>query len=247
MICVGLRPEAAMDDASPLAYLLQSQHLSDSATRSYHDAFEQTPSRFVVIEDFLVPDIAARLSEFLRSEAEFAREYGLYSAEDEPVEEAEWEAADEQDRFFRFGKLVGTPPQFAFSDNSLTYLRFRTAFQSDDNLRLFFEAVTGLELAASDDFGSHSMRAGDFLKPHDDNNRNRRLALVLYLSPSWKPEHGGALHIVDQDGSESVIQATYNSLVAFDTRANTVHYVEPIRDAAGEESRLTIGGWYHGD
>ena len=75
----------------------------------------------------------------------------------------------------------------------------------------------------SDDFGSHSMTAGDFLKQHDDNNRNRRLALVLYLSPDWKPEYGGSLKIADPAGDgESTVAANYNSLVAFDTLAGTI-------------------------
>lgn len=44
---------------------------------------------------------------------------------------------------------------------------------------------------------------------------------------------------------ESTVEAQYNSLVAFDTRAGTSHYVVPISDAARTRRRLTIGGWYH--
>jgi Rps23 Pro-64 3,4-dihydroxylase Tpa1-like proline 4-hydroxylase len=232
-------------DKNALASLIQRQHLADDAISSYQSAFQSHPARFAVIEEFLVPDTAARLSEFLRGEAQFETEYGLYSVEDRKVDENEWKAALHEDRFFRFSKLVGTRPEFQLSRNSFTYLTFRTSFQKDDDLRTFFEDVTGIELAASDDFGSHSMEAGDFLKAHDDNNRNRRLALVLYLSPDWTPEYGGTLHILDRDGNESVVEAKYNSLVAFDTIAETRHYVAPITQAAGGRKRLTIGGWYH--
>lgn len=228
-----------------LTALVQQQHLGDEATRVYRSRFEADPSRFVVLEDFLQPDVAEQLSRFLDMEADFAAEYGLYGVDDRPVDEGEWLAANENERFFRFSKIAGTRREFQLSDNSLTYVRFRTTFQRDDQLRRFFEAVTGLELAASDDFGSHSMSAGDFLKAHDDDNRNRRLALVLYLSPAWGPEYGGSLKIVDADGRESTVEARYNSLVAFDTRAGTSHYVMPIAEAAGDRRRLTIGGWYH--
>lgn len=234
-----------MAERSALASLIQSQHLTDGATRSYRSAFESHPARFVVLEEFLVPEIAGRLSEFLRSEGEFQTEFGLYSAEDQPISEAEWNSAPEQDRFFRFSKLVGTPAEFRLSDNALTYLRLRTVFHKDESLRSFFEDVTGIDLAMSDDFGSHSMAVGDFLKSHDDDNRNRRLALVLYLSPDWTRDLGGSLHIVDPSGEESVVPATYNSLVAFDTKAGTTHCVAPIAEAAGDEKRATIGGWYH--
>jgi 2OG-Fe(II) oxygenase superfamily len=197
------------------------------------------------MKSFLVTELADRLGEFLRREARFEKEFGLYSEDDHKVEESRWLAAPPEDRFFRYGRLVGAGPEFQFSPNSLAYLQFRAAFQTDDNLRSFFEESTGLQLAKSDDFGSHSMGAGDFLREHDDNNRNRRLALVLYLTPDWKAELGGSLHILDSNGHEHVVEAEHNSLVAFDTLAGTTHFVEPIRDAAEDATRVTIGGWYH--
>lgn len=232
-------------DKTALASLIQAEHLEPESSESRRSAFQSSPARFLVIENFLVPQIAERLSTFLRQEGQFETEFGLYSADQHKVEEPEWTAAPEDERFFRYGRLVGTAPEFQFSPNSLAYLQFRTAFQTDDNLREFFESSTGLELARSDDFGSHSMGAGDFLKEHDDNNRNRRLALVLYLSPGWKPEFGGSLHIVDPSGQESIVVSQYNSLVAFDTLAGTMHFVEAIGASAGKERRVTIGGWYH--
>jgi 2OG-Fe(II) oxygenase superfamily len=232
-------------DRSGLASLIQADHLEEAAITSYRSAFQSSLARFVVFENFIVSRTAERLSEFLRREGEFHTEFGLYSSEEHKVDEADWLAASDDDRFFRYGRLVGTPPEFQFSVNSLEYLKFRTAFQNDDDLRSFFEACTGLQLARSDDFGSHSMGIGDFLKEHDDNNRNRRLALVLYLSPGWNADFGGRLHIRDREGGHYVVPCGYNSLVAFDTLADTVHYVEPITEVAGEARRVTIGGWYH--
>ena len=72
----------------------------------------------------------------------FETELGLYSADEHRVDAAEWQAASEDDRFFSYGRLVRTPPEFQFSPNSLAYLRFRNAFQTDDNLRAFFEEAT---------------------------------------------------------------------------------------------------------
>jgi hypothetical protein len=231
--------------SSELASLVQAKHLEPDAIERYREEFQSHPARFIVLKNFLVPEVADRLSEFLRREGSFETEYGLYSAEEHAVDEDRWSAAAPDDRFFRYGRLVGVPPSFQFSPNSLAYLRFRTTFQTDDELRSFFERATGLELARSDDFGSHSMGVGDFMKEHDDNNRNRRLALVLYLSPGWLTNRGGNLHIVGGGGRAWTVEPEYNSLVAFDTVAGTAHFVEQVAESAGDERRVTIGGWYH--
>jgi Rps23 Pro-64 3,4-dihydroxylase Tpa1-like proline 4-hydroxylase len=229
---------------SELATVVQAEHLRPDAVERYRAEFQSHPGRFIVLKNFLVPELADQLSEFLRSEGSFETEYGLYSEEEHAVEEARWSAAPAEDRFFRYGRLVGVLPSFQFSPNSLAYLRFRTTFQTDDELRSFFEDATGLELARSDDFGSHSMGAGDFMGEHDDSDRNRRLALVLYLSPGWQRGRGGSLRIAG-DGGTWTVEPEYNSLVAFDTLAGTVHFVEPVDQSAGDERRVTIGGWYH--
>jgi len=222
---------------------IQGHHLEDEALARYRHAFVSHPVRLLWLKDFLQPDVAERLSRFLKAEAEFTTEYGLYSVEG-AVPEERWLAAESDDRFFRLSKLKGTAREFQVSRNALTYVQFRQAFQRPE-FREFFEAVSDLALGWSDDFGSHSMIQGDFLRPHSDDNRNRQLALVIYLSPGWEPRFGGVLHVVDKDGRETTIPPEYNSLVAFDVLTESQHLVSPITPAAGPDARLTIGGWYH--
>lgn len=233
-----------MLDRQKLASWIQPQHLEEHAIERYRDAWASHPAHLVHIRDFLQPHVAERLSRFLTNEAEFRVTYGLYSTE-VAVSEEEWRNAKDDDRLFRLGRLVGTPPQFQASPNALTYLQFRMAFQRPE-LKAFFEAITGLPLAMSDDFGAQSMRPGDLLRPHSDDNRNREVALVIYLSPGWKPDFGGALRIVHLDGKATVVDAEYNSLVAFNVHTHSAHVVEPLRPGGdGANRRLTIGGWYH--
>ena len=233
-----------MSDVSSLTTWMQTQHLKADVLQSYRKSFETHPARLIVLKDFLQDSVAERLGKFLRDEAEFHVEYGLYSIGDEAASEQAWLNANEEDRFFRFAKLVGAPSQSQLSINMLTYLQFRKAFQLP-NFRIFFEELSGMTLGWSDDFGSHSMKAGDFLKPHNDENRNRRLALVIYLSPDWDPRLGGALKVIDAQGHTTKIEAEYNSMVVFDVAAGSTHFVDPIRSDADGSARLTIGGWYH--
>ncbi len=233
-----------MIDRQRLASWIQPQHLDDQALEMYKNAFTSHAARLVVIQDFLVPPVADRLSRFLANEADFRPEYGLYSIEG-AVKEEEWLLADDKDRFFRLGKLVGTPPQFQTSPNALTYLQFRMAFQRPE-FKAFFEAIADMPLGWSDDFGAHSMTRGDFLRPHSDDNRSRQLALVIYLTPGWKPEFGGLLRVVHKDGGFTDVEPEYNSIIAFDVLAAPAHLVSPVQsDDAGPKQRLSIGGWYH--
>jgi hypothetical protein len=196
------------------------------------------------LKQFLQFPVAERLNKFLGNEAEYRLEYGLYSNGDEAANEQAWLNADEEDRFFRFSKLIGAHAEYNMSSNMLTYLRFRKAFQ-DPGFRMFFEELSGMHLGWSDDFGSHSMAGGDFLKSHSDDNRNRSLALVIYLSTDWRADFGGALDVVDGQGQRIRIEPEYNSLVVFDVAAGTTHSVEQISFTANSFRRLTIGGWYH--
>ena len=231
-------------DRQKLGAWIQPQHLEGAALEQYRQSFISHPARLVVIRNFLQPQIAERLSRFLSSEAEFKSEHGLYSIEG-AVKEEDWLRASEDDRLFKLGKLVGTPPQFQTSPNAMTYLRFRMTFQRPE-LKAFFEAISAMSLGASDDFGAHSMTEDDLLRPHSDDNRNRQLALVIYLSPGWKPENGGQLRVTHLDGQTTIVEAEYNSMIAFNVLTHSAHVVEPVRsNGDAGKRRLTIGGWYH--
>jgi len=229
-----------MPDQRLLGSWIQPGHVDDDAMARYHQSFSSHPARLVVLRDFLQPTVAERLHRFLAEEAEFRPEYGLYSVEG-AVSEETWRLAKDEDRLFKLGKLVGTPPQFRTSPNALTYLQFRMAFQRPE-FKAFFEGLTGMSLGWSDDFGSHAMAAGDLLRPHSDDNRNRQVALVIYLSPGWKRDAGGILRVIHRDEQFTDVEPEYNSMVLFDVLAAPAHFVSPIQ---APWRRLTIGGWYH--
>ena len=232
-----------LTDTEALRGWIADQHLDATVIASYREAFQSHPARMTVIRDFLRDDVAARLSRFLLREADYQVEYGIYSVEG-AVPEDRYEAADGSDRFFRMHRLAGIPPEHRMSMNALTYLKLRETFQQPA-FESFFEDLTGMTLGASDDFGVHSMRAGDYLRPHSDDNKDRALALVMYLTPDWDPAFGGSLHMIDGDGNETRVDAEYNSIVLFDVLAGTSHSVAPVEPSAGDAARVTIGGWYH--
>jgi hypothetical protein len=234
-----------MSDFGELEGLIQPQHLTDDAIARYGEAFRSHPAKMTVIDDFLVEPVAEQVSRFLDKDAIFANDYGLYSTGASRVGGDAFVEAEDDDRFYRFRSMVGVDIEAGLSDTTFAYMQVRRSLGSADGSR-YFAAISGLDLAAeSDDFKPHRMEAGDYLRPHNDANNNRQLAIVIYLSPGWTPEYGGTLVVLDRDGGSHTVPAAYNSVVMFDVVAHKHHFVETIEEAAGERARLTLGGWYH--
>jgi hypothetical protein len=226
---------------------VQPQHLEPAAMSARREAFESHPARLTVINDFLLEHVAAQVAEFLAGDAVFGRDYGLYSAKDGKfgrVKADAWDQAADDNRFYRYGAMVGIAPEAGLADSTLAYLQLQTSLRSAEFADFLYE-ITGSRVAAGDDFTAHRMEAGDFLREHNDSRGSRRLALVVYLTPDWRSDYGGSLEVTGHDGDRHTVEATYNSAVIFDTQGHEVHHVAPVTPAAGELARLTIGGWYH--
>jgi|SRR5262245_7437860 len=142
-------------DSALLASWIQPQHLEHSALEEYQRTFTTHPARLICIKNFLIPEVAQRLSNFLSKEAIFRPEFGIYSIE-EAVTQEQYDAAADVERYFRMRRMVGTHPQFTMSPNALTYVRFRQLFQHRE-FKAYFETISCLPLAASEDFGCHLM------------------------------------------------------------------------------------------
>jgi Rps23 Pro-64 3,4-dihydroxylase Tpa1-like proline 4-hydroxylase len=233
-----------MAEFRSLSGWVQEQHLHSESCAAYGEDYRAHPARLVVLKNFLQESLAAQLSRFLEVEAQFQAVYGLYSQGSSATGEEDWLKADTKERFFKFARIAAVPPEYRLSPNAFAFLRFRKALE-DEVFTEYFGSLTGLPLHWSHNFASHALKAGDFLKVHDDNVKDRLLAVVFYLSPGWQSRFGGQLVVIDRHGQQTRIEAEYNSLVAFDVTAGSTHFIDEVRCAAGEKRRLTISGWYH--
>lgn len=231
-------------DVSALGQFVQPQHLEPDAIAARREAFTSHPARMTSLEDFLHAPVAEQLASFLANDAVFAGDYGLYSHPGERVEGELFDEAENEDKFFKFRTMVGVDPAQGLSDTTFAFMQFRRSMQSD-LFAAFFEHITGLDLAVTDDFVLHRMETGDYLGPHDDQGRGRRVATVTYLTPGWTPEMGGQLVVLDRQGGKHVVEPTFNSIVVFEVAGHKEHHVERISEAAGDRARNTVGGWYH--
>jgi SM-20-related protein len=113
--------------------------------------------------------------------------------------------------------------------------------------RLVWEELTGLKNIVHVVAFASRYDPGHFLLPHTDavNGESRRYAFVINLSGRWRPEWGGQLQFLSDDGqiAESMLPI-FNSLVVFEVpQLHQVSYIAPY----ALMPRLAISGWLHAD
>lgn len=119
------------------------------------------------------------------------------------------------------------------------------------------EKLTGIEHLLVDPHllggGMHLTRAGGVLGIHADFNwhlqirAHRRLNLLVYLTPDWKPEYAGELELWSTDGThmEKRVEPHFNRAVLFTTRSDTFHgHPQPWAAPAGI-NRQSIALYYY--
>ncbi len=121
----------------------------------------------------------------------------------------------------------------------------------------FLEEMTGIKGLVPDPYflgaGIHRTNNGGYLGIHADFNYHkpmhleRRLNVLIYLNPDWKPEYGGAFEIWTDDMQEQI--ATYppvmNRMCCFSTSSTSMHgNPEPINHPEGIP-RLSIALYYY--
>lgn len=237
-----------MSDQGSLNSWIQPHHLQSEAIKTHHQLFTSHPARMLVIKQFLLAEVAEKLSRFLTYEADFTLSYGLYSNANRygnvpDISEQIWLEADSQSRFYRFSEITGALAQYRSSLNLIMFRQFVAALKEDE-FRTYFEEVSGLALGPTPLVNAYSYKVGDFLSMHTDDVKDKRLSFVFYLSPHWESGFGGTLHLFERDGNVLQVSPEHNSLVIFDVTAKTQHFISPVEASAGDRARLTISGWF---
>jgi len=115
----------------------------------------------------------------------------------------------------------------------------------------FHDLVPDPQLVAG---GLQQSGAGGFLNVHADftmhhyrRNLRRRVNVILYLNPGWKPEWGGALELWDRTMSRCVerVPPTFNRLLIFNSTETSYHGF-PARLTCDEGvTRKTLALYYY--
>lgn len=122
---------------------------------------------------------------------------------------------------------------------------------------MFLEEMTGIPHLIPDPYylgaGIHRTNNGGYLGIHADFNHHkhmyleRRLNVLVYLNPDWKPEYGGAFEVWTDDMSEQVAQfpPKMNRMCCFSTSSTSMHgNPEPVNHPDGDP-RISIALYYY--
>jgi len=121
----------------------------------------------------------------------------------------------------------------------------------------FLEEMTGIGGLIPDPYykggGIHRTNNGGYLGIHADFNHHkqmnleRRLNVLIYLNPGWKPEYGGAFEVWTDDMKERVaaFPPIMNRMCCFSTSSTSMHgNPEPVKHPDGDP-RLSIALYYY--
>lgn len=188
------------------------------------------PYHYICIDDFLPLDVAQKV----RQEALSLGEKGPENLS--PQEHLK--ASYNPDMMPNYSRLVFC------ALNSKPFIRF-------------LEEMTGISGLIPDPYfkgaGIHRTNNGGYLGIHADFNHHkqmnleRRLNVLVYLNPDWKPEYGGAFEVWTDDMQERVaaFPPIMNRMCCFSTSSSSMHgNPEPINHPDGEP-RISIAMYYY--
>ena len=92
-------------------------------------ALHASPTRSVVVDNFLLPDRAALLLDCFERCGAYRIGRALNGSDGKRIEAADWEAAPEADRFYRYREIIGPTPGNEMAPAFLGHLRFNTALR----------------------------------------------------------------------------------------------------------------------
>jgi Rps23 Pro-64 3,4-dihydroxylase Tpa1-like proline 4-hydroxylase len=121
----------------------------------------------------------------------------------------------------------------------------------------FLEKITGIDGLESDPHlyggGIHRTTTGGRLAIHADFNihlltgKHRRLNVLLYLNPDWKPEYNGEFELwqTNMNGCAKKVVPIINRLVLFRIRDDAYHGHPEIWNAPQNIPRYSIALYYY--
>jgi Rps23 Pro-64 3,4-dihydroxylase Tpa1-like proline 4-hydroxylase len=196
---------------------------------------------YTIVRNFLKPNIANELYNFISAHAEFEPKLLLFSTNN-PVSDKQWQNAPDNDKLGSFSIL--TKPHMKQHNGAIYYTQLMHAVTQASFIQLF-STISKTSINKLQAAHCKKLVKGNFLNPHQDKEFGRKLTFIIYLTPNWQYDFGGQLFIEDLNKKKYHVPYEFNSLVLFDVKNHHQHWVTSVHPRTPDHlSRLSIGGWY---
>ena len=189
------------------------------------------PFPYLIIDDFLPPDICNQIEDYGRNIHSFNKIFHLNSKK----------YADHE--VWNFQESIRKVIDYFYEKPFLSYLEELTGIK---NLKSDYSYNWGA--------GFHVLPKGGFLNVHTDFNIHphngyvRKLNLLLYLNKHWEYKDGGSLELWDMSKKEKIedIIPKFNRCVIFDTGEKSWHG-NPRKVTHNDQTRMSLSLYYYLD
>jgi len=150
--------------------------------------------------------------------------------------------------------------KYAFNSNYGPYLKQLFIELNSTEFIKHIERITGVNNIICNDIslhgaGIHRIKSKGFLQLHTDFNTyhsknrllDRRINLLIYLNPDWKPEYNGQLCLCDKNTNMCAkkIDPILNRCVIFNTTCSIIHGHPEPWNAPDHIARQSIAVYYY--
>ena len=215
-------------------------YLDDRRTSQLRADFEADPVRMLILDDVLLPERYARISQGLRTDCDWTTHYGV-DASGELTSAERFNATPADQRLFRHGNYRAPKTGRELAPGMLAIVGFKLLAGRAD-FRHWLGTLTGIDTGAIADLLVRRMGRDDFSTRHDDRAAERRLCLLLYFNDDWHPGMGGTFRVFTAR-DERVIDPLPNRAILFDVDADQSHGVDPLRDVPADWYRYNFTLW----
>ena len=220
---------------------LNPKYLHGTSMTTMRDRFAEND--LLIIDDFLEPIRLERLQMIFQEPEGWEDRFAGYGAMQSHTSNAEWNALPDSKRFYHYQEFIAPIGGRELAKTVLGYVQARM-FLTSPSFAEWLERVTGLPIGMAEVGQARRMAEEHFLRRHDDDNDDRVLCLVLYLSEEWKAEFGGTLTMFNGETLVHKVEPVPGRALLFRPSINFAHQVEPITPGTSPWQRRSLSTWY---
>lgn len=232
-------------DFASLAELIDSRYLTEQALADLGTWFRGTPTRPMVLRNFLRPEIAEATAAAMGALPVWSRCCTVFAdaLSTADIPESEW--AKHPDRvachFVARPLLDALEPGAMSRAHQGALKRFITFAVISGQLRSWIGAGIGVPLEKRTSVELAAYGPADQIRPHQDLIPGRIVAVNFYLDPDYRLGTGARLGYRNELNQEFAVDPLFNSFSLIPIGPQCHHWVEPFQDDRRGRYTVSIG------